>query len=231
MKNGKWLWAIAILLLILLNVIFFVTISALQVIAIADGFILAAMILMGLSYYLGFHAGHDGQPARSRFYGWPVVRTGITFFIASLVANGILAYLLAFRITPIQLTIVINALLLVACGIGLITTSTSRDFVAEQRARREIQMSVMKDLRLFCNRLVASAGSPEVQKRLQRMANAFQYSDPNSCADSIPLEGQLRDELAVLEEMLSGDAEQIFKQADKIESLLKIRNSTVLAGK
>lgn len=231
MKRSKWLWGIAFLLLILFNVIFAVIIPDLQVIAISDGFILAAMILMGLAYFLGFRAGNDGQAVRSRLYGWPIVRTGITFFLASIVANGILAYLLAFKIVPWQVSLVINAALLVAAGIGLIAKTTSRNFVAAQRTQREVRMSAMKDLRLVINHLAASAASPEVQERLQRMADAFRYSDPNSNADSIPIEGQLREELKALEGMLNGDADIVFKQADKIESLLKIRNSTVLAGK
>lgn len=232
-KNiNKKLFAVVLIILFLINsVLFLMPLRKTVAFYSADLSVILAAVLMLHSSMLAFDRRRDGNVAQSRFYGWPIMRVGISGLIASILINVILIVLIQFIYVLPWIVILLNLALLAAVGIGLIGADSSRNFVEEQRLRREVQTKTMKEMRLRSKQLVDICRTPELQSRLKNMANAFCYSDPNSSLASADIENQINAEIDLLEGTINTNVEQSYFYIDKIEGLLKKRNGIVLSGK
>ena len=197
----------------------------------ADFFIILAAVMTLLSSVLAFKKSRYGDIARSRFFGWPIMRVGVIGLTLSILVNFVFIVLAQFVYVLPWLVIILNLCLLVIVGNGLLVVDSSRNFVEEQEVRRDAQTKTMKELRLRSKQLLDMCRAPELQERLKNMAGAFRYSDPNSSMDSEYIENQIQSEMDLLEVIINTDIDQSIIHIDKIEELLKKRNGRVLSGK
>ncbi len=232
MKINKRVLMVLVILVGLINIVLFaLPIKKNIMMFVADLFIIVFAGMLLFSYSLAFGKGRDGNVARSRYFGWPIVRVGVTGFAFSLVMNGCLIIASMFLGNSVWVVIILNCILLGTCGIALIGTDSSRNFVETQRIQREARTGEWKSLCSFSRQLSQMCPDPKLQTRIKNMADVFRYSDPNSDANVMDIESEIREELNLLETMMSEDTEKSYAEINKIERMVKKRNSMVLAGK
>lgn len=232
MRINKRLLAAVLIIVGLINAILFILpIKRTLSLYLADFFIILAAVMTLLSSILAIKKNRDGDIARSRFFGWPIMRVGVIVLTLSILVNLVFIVLAQFVYVLPWLVIILNLCLLAIVGIGLLVVDSSRNFVEEQEVRRNAQTKTMKELRLRSKQLLDMCCAPELQERLKNMADAFRYSDPNSSMDSEYIENQIHSEMDLLEVTINTDIDQSIIHIDKIEELLKKRNGRVLSGK
>lgn len=229
---NKRLLTVTLIIIIAINVSLLVSPVGLTIsLCFADVFILVSAMMMLFSYILAFKKSKDANIARSRFFGWPVMRVGVEGFAASTIINSILIVADQFFDVYLWIIIVVNIVLLSVIGIGLIGIDSSRNFIEAQRAEREIRTGTMKELRSRSRYLAETCHIIELQGKLEELEAAFRYSDPNSSSSVIDIEDSIRSEMDLLEIAASKDIKQSILHINKIQDLLKKRNSIVLSTK
>ena len=229
--NKRLLVAVLIIVGMINAISFILPIKRTLSLYIADFFIVLVAVMTLLSSVLAFKKSIDGDIARSRFFGWPIMRVGVLGLTLSILINLVFIVLAQFVYVSPWLVIIINLCLLAIVGIGLLVVDSSRNFVEEQGAHRNAQTKTMKELRLRSKQLLDMCRAPELRERLKNMSDAFRYSDPNSNMDSEYIENQLHSEMDLLETTINTDIDQSIMHIDKIEELLKKRNDRVLYAK
>ena len=231
MKEKRFL-IMVVLAIVMLNIILFVLpIRKTIVFYMADFFIVAAGVLLGVSKYLAFQKNKDENTVRSRFFGWPIFRIGLIGFFVTVAVNIILIFCLQSAKNYLWIVLVVNVVIFGMTGWGLIESNDSRDFVKEHRIYRERKTEFMKSLRQQSSQLVDICSSAQLQGKLKQMAEEFRYSDPNTEFDTAPIEEEMQDEIKILETLIETDESKAYEQIDKIQKLLKKRNRMVLLGK
>lgn len=199
-------------------------------ILIADAFIVIFALVLLFSLLLA-KKSIDNSPARKVFFGEPIFRTGIRNFVIAAVMNLVFIVISGFYSVAPWIVIVANIILLAGGFIHLILVDSSRNFVEQQRVKREYSTSRMKEMRLQSNQLVAMCNDPNLQKKVKHMADAFRYSDPNSNFNDVSMEEELKSELDALERLINTDEAHALLKIEEIERLLKKRNAMVLSSK
>lgn len=164
-----------------------------------------------------------GADARSRFYGFPIVRVGVLYLGAQLVLSFVFMALAAH--CPVRVGVVVMALLLAAAAIGLIAADAARTEIERQDAQLKTDVTAMRALQSRAAALPARCEDAALKSDAQKLSDAFRYSDPVSNAATKNTEHELAvcmDELerAVLERDAAG-AQSLIRRAD---ALLAERN-------
>lgn len=164
-----------------------------------------------------------GADARSRFYGFPIVRVGVLYLGAQLVLGFVLMALAAH--CPVRVGVVVMTLLLAAAAIGLIAADAARTEIERQDAQLKTDVTAMRALQSRAAALPARCEDAALKSDAQKLSDAFRYSDPVSNEATKNTEHELAvcmDELerAVLERDAAG-AQSLIRRAD---ALLAERN-------
>lgn len=191
------------------------------------GFGFGAFALLFQLYVI--HTFSDGD-ARSRFYGFPVVRLGVYYLVAQLILS--LIEMALAKLLPMWIPLLVNAVLAAAALIGCITVETMRDEIARQDVKLKKDVSAMRELQSLAAALVAQCPDDALKPALRKLADEFRYSDPVSSEATRDLEGDLRSQLADLQQALvEGDAEDARKLCGKLTGSLAERNRVCAVSK
>lgn len=193
-----------------------------------DAAILIALLLVYLSVFI---ADKHGPNVKSRFLGWPIVRSAINTFILVFFIAVVISALNIFIAVPLRIPIVFYVLSIGICLISLITTDSTRDFVLGKEQNLKMKKSMMKELQQCCGNIVIKCSDKEIQKDLEVLQEEFRYSDPNSSDELFDIEKSVESELRKLESMLNTDKQACANQIKKVSELLRIRNQKCLHSK
>lgn len=177
---------------------------------------------------VAFYLSKAKEDAKSRFFGWPVLTTGVKFFAYAIILNTIIIVANQFIHIAFLFMLLCNIVLFCVEGIALISVDSAREFVTGQDERRKQRMQTMKMLQAKLNTLCAQCDSGEIGKKLKKLQDQFRYSDPNSSAASVETEIKIQEALDRLEKELDEDQEMAAGIIDEIEKLLRIRNQQAL---
>ena len=165
----------------------------------------------------------DGKNARSKFYGFPIARVSTIYLIAQLALS--LIFIVVGQWIPIWLPVVIFVLLLGAAAIGFISADAMRDEVERQDASLKTDTQSMRALQSRASTMAARCEDPEAKAGLQKLAEAFQFSDPVSNSSTEAVEHDLS---VFLDEIQSALVEQDFHNVNdlcrKVAPVLAERN-------
>jgi len=135
----------------------------------------------------GYVTLHTGDSARSKFYGFPILRVGLIYLVAQLALCVV--FMLFGRLVPLWIPFLIYVLLLCAAALGLIAADTVRGAVELVEERQTDNTAMMRYLRQTVESM--RAAYPE----LDQVGNQLRFSDPVSTQSSRPYEDKLAEEL------------------------------------
>lgn len=157
---------------------------------------------ISISYqiYVFKTAFSGNRDAKSRFYGFPIVRVGVIYLITQLIIS-VIEMILA-ELLPVWTTIIVNVILLVLAIVGCIATNVMRDEIVRQDVRLKKDVSNMRALQSMASALVGQCGNNELKKTIQNIADEFKYSDPVSNDQTRDLERELQNQLQEIQKTL-----------------------------
>ena len=182
---------------------------------------LFALIALGVQIYVVRTAFLRGEGERSKFYGFPIARLGVLYLAVQLVVS--LVCMAAGAVLPGWLPLVIDVVLLGAAGIGLIAADAAREEVERQENRQVRDTALMYSLRVRVDALAGRGGSPEADRALSALAEAFRFSDPVSAPMLAQMEEELTAQVAALEET-AGQGERVVCLCEALTAGLQRRN-------
>ena len=183
-------------------------------------FTLLGLDVAAISCFVAFKRGGS---AKSRFYGFPVIRLGVVYGAFQVIAS--LIGMALGGILPLWIPVVVYVIAFAAAVIGLIATDTVRDSIEDQDVQHKKVISVIRNLQSKVNAMPMQCEEDTARKALQDLAEEFRYSDPVSSPALAQVEANL---VAAVEELQQavdgGDAAKIGEGCRKAARMLAERN-------
>lgn len=173
---------------------------------------LIAFSVMGAAAYSG---SIKGEAAKSKFYGFPILRLGAVYFACQIVLGLIV---MAVGIVPAWFALIVYVLLLAAASVGLIAADAMREEIERQDVVQKKNTSTMLSLRSKAGTLPGLTDSSDMKKALTDLSESFRFSDPVSSDALVEIEQDLASLLDELQKALlekdSASAETLCKQTE-----------------
>lgn len=182
-------------------------------------FTTVAILLQAPVLWVSFKKGDP----KSWLYGFPIARIGGVYLAAQLVAGFLL---MAFgKAVPVWLAVVIEAVLLAAAALGLLTTGAMREEIVRQDEALRADVSAMRALQAKAFSLAGQAQDARLQSALKKLSDALRYCDPVSSAATREKEIELTLCVDDVEKaLLDGDAQAALDLLKRADALLAERN-------
>ena len=119
----------------------------------------------------------DGD-ARSKFYGFPILRISFVYLAVQVVLSLVFMALATWM--PVWIPAVIFIVLLCAALVGFITTETVREEIIRQEVHIKKQISVMRSLQSKVDTMAAQCDGEKAKTAVAALAEQLRYSDPVS---------------------------------------------------
>ena len=207
---------LSVLLILYILIAFLIPFAKTATFWVSFVFTLIAFCVVAASIYIAFVKNPD---AKSRFYGFPIARIGVTYGVVQLIA-GLIFMALGLWI-PVWVAVLIYAIALGVAAIGLISADAVREEIQRQDVKLKKDVSFMRNLQSKVCQMATQCDAPE----LKRFAEDIRYSDPVS-SDAL---GDIEQELAAAVEELQaavvdGDSESVAQLCRKASAVLAERN-------
>ena len=184
---------------------------------------LFGLLAIVVQFYVMKLAFKDGQSVRSRFYGIPIARISLICMAAQLIIS-LISMAFSGRL-PIWAALMIDVILFAVGAIGLIGADTIRDEIRHQEMRHEIDTVCMTRLKAITAALPDQCSNKEAKKELEKLVEAFRYSDPVSSEGTAAVEAELEKAVSELESIVViGNFGQIAESSGAVMRLLAYRN-------
>ena len=185
-------------------------------------FILTLAVLASQVYVVHISFGSN-RSAKSRFYGFPIVRVGFTHLIVQVV----LSFLFMALAGTIKLWIPLLLYIVLAgvAAVGLIATDVTRDEIERQDSVHKANVSVMRSIQSKASSLPRLTQDEETRKAATKLAEALRFSDPVSGSATYEIESNLAVCVDDLEKAVAeGNKATALALAAKAENILIERN-------
>lgn len=161
--------------------------------------------------------------ARSKFYGFPILKVSLIYLAAQLVLS--LVYMALAMWLPAWLVAVLSVLLLCAAVIGFAGTETVRDEIVRQDETVKKDVSLMRSLRSKAGAMAALCESEAAKKAVNAFAEELRFSDPMSSDAIAEAEAELSACIDKLHQaILDGSEADILTMCRKAGAALSERN-------
>lgn len=184
---------------------------------------LFTLAALGAQVYVMRVAFSRGRDTRSKFYGFPIARVGVTYLMAQLILG--LLFMGRARIVPVWLPIVVYTVLLGAAAIGFIAADVMRDEIERQDVKLKKDVACMRALQSKTASMARLAQDDQVRRALERFSEDLRFSDPVSSESLADIEADLAacvDELH--QAVTDGGHENTLTLVQKAETILAERN-------
>jgi hypothetical protein len=215
----RGLIALAIIAVVYSVIVFVVPLNKGGVFWLSYLFTLLSIVAVGFAAYSAYCRGGD---AKSKFYGFPIAKIGIVYFIVQLVLGIVF---MCISVAPIWLPVVLYIVLLAAAALGFIATDAVREEIERQDAKLKNDVSAMRALQSKANSLPGLCRDDETRRAVEKFAESLRYSDPVSSDAIQDAEMELAACVAELEKaIVDGDNASAQTLCTKAEALLTERN-------
>lgn len=207
---------IGILLILYILIAFLIPFKRTAVFWLSFAFTLIAFAVTAVSLYIAFIKNPD---AKSKFYGFPIAKIGVIYFVVQLIVGLVLMAI--GKWVPIWLAVILYAVILGTVVIGLISADAVVDQIHVQDEKLKKNISMMRSIQSKLNQMAADCDEPALKK----LADEVRYSDPVSSDGLVEIETELSsavDELQVA--VVDGDSASVNMLCRKISSVLSERN-------
>lgn len=178
-------------------------------------------ILVQMFVFILAFSGEDSP--KSKFYGFPIARIGITYMIIQLVISllfMVLATLVAFWIPFVLFVLVLGVF-----SLGFVAADATRDEIVRQDVKLTVDTACMQNLRSIIYPLKGQISDAECVKQLNELSDLFKYSDPVSSVSIKPIEDSLTALVYELQKaVIDSDPESVTELCKKITLTLTERN-------
>jgi len=184
------------------------------------GFSMAAILLTaGVGFYTLERKG-----LKSKVYGVSLLTLVWSYLIAQLII-GLLE--MALPSIPFQYGIILNAILLGGCLIGLIAADIAIDEVERIDENVKKKVSYIKSLQTDIESLIGKNKDEAAKKALKDLAEAIRYSDPMSSSQLSAIENEIKVKAAgITDAAASADSSAIVSICGEMQQLVAERNRT-----
>ena len=229
--NKKFLSIVAIFAILL--VLFVVLVTAIPFTKIAASWIAFSFgaLSIAASCAVVIYAFARGETVVSKFYGLSIFKVGMIYLSVQMLVSLVMFILGAFFLVPAWVSVILCILPLGFCAVGLILVDNAIDIVEDQDKKVEEQIKQIKTFNVNVGKIVAICQNSETLPHLERLAEAFKYSDPVSSEKTEPLEENIKAELDALEALVAGNSENAITKIKEIEALLSSRNTVCKLSK
>ena len=183
-------------------------------------FTLASFAVVAYSLAIAFRKGSD---TKSKFYGFPIAKIGVTYGALQLVVG--LAIMALGLLVPWVVTVLVCAIMLGVALLGVIGADVMRDEVEALDERLAGQVVMMRQLQSKVNQMPAMCEDASARAALQAFSEEIRYSDPVSSPAIAEIEADLG---AVIDELqqavVDGDVEAVKTFCRKGMAVLAERN-------
>ena len=184
------------------------------------GFSIVSFAVAGISAYIGFVKQPD---AKSKFYGFPILKIGAVYLAAQLIAG--LIFILVGKWVPVWIPVILYAIGLGAAVIGLVSADAVVEQIQVQDTKLKKNVATMRAMQSKVNQMVSQCDDAETAKMLKELADKVQYSDPVSSEAIADAEADLAAAVDDLQQaVVDGDTESIKILCRKADALLAERN-------
>ena len=161
--------------------------------------------------------------AKSKFYGFPILRVSFIYLAAQIVLS--LGFMALAVLVPVWIPVVIYVLMLCAALIGFIATDSVRDEVEKQDVQIKKQVSVMRSLQSKASAMAAQCESDPTKKAVSAFAEELRFSDPVSSEAIADAETELSACVDILQQaIIDGNEADILTMCRKASAALAERN-------
>ena len=222
-KNGKRVFVVDAVILVMFLIIAFVVPFKM------DGVfwlsILFGIISIGSQLYVLKIAFENAEDARSRFYGFPIVKIGVTYMIVQIVLSLALMTADIFVKIPAWIPAASYILAFGISAIGFIAADATREGVEHLERKFEADTTWMQNLRSVTASLPGQVSDLEVKKMLAELSDAFRYSDPVSSDVTAHIEKEITALVTELQNAVTRmEQDAVKERCGKITAQLKERN-------
>ena len=116
--------------------------------------------------------------ARSKFYGFPILRVCFIYLVAQLVLS--LVFMVTAKWVPAWIPVVLYVLILCAALIGFVTADSVKDEIEKQDVQIKAKVTVMRTLQSKVSTMAAQCESEAAKKAVSAFAEEIRFSDPVS---------------------------------------------------
>lgn len=209
-----------VLLILYILVVFLTPFARTAVFWVSFLFTLIAFGVVAMSLYMAFVKKPD---AKSKFYGFPIAKTGVIYGIAQLLVG--LLFMALGKWVPVWLAVLLYAVLLGAAVIGLISADAVVEEIHSQDAKLRKNVTLMRTLQSKLNQIASQCDNTDAASAVKEFAEELRYSDPVSGDALADIE---RDLTAAVDELQSavidGDSASIKQLCRKASGILVERN-------
>ena len=175
-------------------------------------------------------AANRGRDVRSRFYGFPIIKTGMAY-LGSQLALGFFLMQVG-TIVPVWAAVVLCAMLFGYAAVGFISADAVRDGVEYQDVKLQSDITFIRDLQAKTASFDTSGLQSEAAHQVKKLAEAVRYSDPVSSAATQGVEGVLSACIDELQQMIwERNHSQVVELARNALQLLNQRNQICKGSK
>ena len=192
---------LAVLLAVFSVVAFAAPFSKTMVFWLAYIFAVAAIAYQIYVFQISFS---DTGDVRSKFYGFPIARVGVLYLLVQLVLS--LMQMAFAAVFPTWLAVIINVLPAAFAVVGCIAADVMRDEIARQDTRMKTDVAAMRALQSMSAALAGQCSDDDAKKAVQKVADAFRFSDPVSSEQTKDLEKELQNQMDEIQKaIIDGD--------------------------
>jgi len=183
-------------------------------------FTLAAFGVAGFALYTAFVKTPD---AKSKFYGFPIAKIGITYGVFQIVASLIVMALALW--VPTWVAVLLYAIALGAAIIGLISAEAVVEEIQIQDTKLKKDVSLMRSFQSKLNQMAGMCENPDAAVAVKAFAEDLRYSDPVSSDALAEIEQDLSAAIDDLQSaVIDGDSTAVKQLCRKASLLLAERN-------
>lgn len=146
------------------------------------------LVAFGVEVY-AFRTSFGKEDVRSKFYGFPIARLAVVYFIVQLVLALVLMALAQW--VPVWVAVILFVVVLAAALVGLIAAEVMRDEIERQDVVLKKDVSTMRALQSKANAVVSQTEDEVLKKALETFAENLRYSDPVSSEAIADIEAEL----------------------------------------
>lgn len=162
------------------------------------------------------------RSVKSKFYGFPVAKVGITYMLVQLVLGLVMMALAA--VAPVYVPLVVYMVLLAVAAVGFISADAMRDEVEWQDVQLKKDIATMRALQAKIN-CVVGVCSDDVRQDISKLAEELRYSDPVSNETIRNIENELTSCVDELQSaVMDGDYTAVKELCRKARATLVERN-------
>ena len=190
------------------------------------------IIAIAASLFVFNQAFNSKETLVSKIYGYPIFRVGAVYALAQLAIGIVICTIGAFVAVPYWVALLLSIIMLGAAAIGVIITDNTRDLVEHVDETVKVYTEVVTNFQIDIAGIVDCCEDSNLKSELEKLNDAFRFSDPVSNAKTKEAEDKINVLLNELKANVeSNNVSEATALVKKITNALAERNRICKASK